>query len=49
MAKGQPAQAGQSPWSTTHGQGRCLRRESVEVRVMRNAQTILTVIRELCG
>ena len=49
MAKGQPAKAGQSPWSTTHGQGRCLRRESVEVRVMRNAQTILTVIRELCG
>ena len=46
MAKGQPAQAGQSPWSATHGQGRCLRRESVEVRVMRNAQTILTVIRE---
>src|SRR5216683_1848680 len=46
MAKGQPTKVGQSPWSDTHGQGRCLGDPMAEVREMRNAKTILGIIRE---
>ena len=45
-AKGQPAKAGQSPWSNTHGQGRCLGDPTEKVREMREAKSVLGLIRE---
>ena len=46
MAKGQPPKEGQSPLLDTSGQGRCLGNPTVEVREMRDAETVLGIIRE---